>query len=97
MLYSSQSLKVPLTYDHHPANWEDDIQDVVVESCNTEEDPTGYRVIFYRDTAAGKQDAENSYSMGASYLRNRLKKLSRAGFEAPMTERALHMINQKRL
>ncbi len=72
------------------ANWECDIRDVSVESCDVHEDPMGYRVIYYKDS-------DDDYSVGASYLRDRLKKLSRAGFDAPMTQKAINIIDQKRL
>ncbi|MGH1457176.1 MAG: hypothetical protein ACRBDI_10375 [Alphaproteobacteria bacterium] len=72
------------------ANWECDIRDVSVESCEMNEDPMGFRVIYYKDS-------EDDYSVGASYLRDRLKKLSRAGFDAPMTQKAINIIDQKRL
>ena len=97
MLNTNRSTKANLTYAYSPANWEEDIQEVVVESCDMEEDPLGYRVIFYRNEAEIGQETENSYRMGASYLRHRLKKLSKAGFDAPMTKKAITLINQKRL
>lgn len=76
-------------YGH--ANWEFDICDISIENCEVDEDPLGYRVVFYR-----APDAE-CYAIGASHLSARLKKLSRAGFDAPMTEKALNIIDRKRL
>ena len=31
------------------ANWESDIDEVILEPCEQDEDPSGYRVIFYKD------------------------------------------------
>lgn len=81
----------------HPANWESDIADVSVEACNMEEDPSGYRVTFYKNNPRRFHQDDESYSIGASYLENRLSKLARAGFDAPMTQKAINMIDQKRL
>lgn len=73
------------------ANWEFDVRDISVESCHINEDPLGFRVVFF------KLASNDCYSVGASHLSTRLKKLSRAGFDAPMTEKALNIIDQKRL
>ena len=82
---------------YSPANWENDIEDVMLESCDKAEDPSGFRVVFYRQDAHGiTEGSSEAYRMGASYLKTRLKKLSRAGFDAPMTKKAIELINQKR-
>lgn len=80
-----------------PANWESDIADVSVEACNMEEDPSGYRVIFYKNNQRRFHQDDESYSIGASYLKNRLDKLARAGFDAPMTQKAMNLIDQQRI
>ena len=77
--------------EYYPANWEADIHDISVEVCDQNEDPLGFSVVFYRDVD------EDGYRIGASYLKNRLMKLTRAGFDAPMTKKAIGIIDQKRL
>ncbi len=77
------------------ANWESDIDDVILEPCAHEEDPLGYRVVFYKDSLNRyDNDNKDSYSIGASYLGSRLEKLSRAGFDAPMTKKAMTLIDR---
>ncbi len=76
------------------ANWESDIDEVILEPCEQDEDPSGYRVIFYKDPMGKYGKNEDSYSIGASYLRSRLEKLRRAGFDAPMTKKAMTMVNR---
>ncbi len=78
------------------ANWEEDIDDIIIETCNKDEDPTGYRVKFCKDPVTGL-DNDNCYCIGASYLKNRLDKLRRAGFDAPMTKKALNLIDKKKI
>ncbi len=78
------------------ANWEEDIDDVVLESCEQDEDPSGFRVVFYKDPMNIYASDEDSYSIGASYLKNRLDKLRRAGFDAPMTKKAINLIDKKK-
>ena len=77
--------------DYHPANWEADIHDILVEVCDHNEDPSGFRVVFYHSVE------EDGYRIGASYLKNRLLKLTRAGLDAPMTKKAIGIVDQKRL
>ncbi len=79
------------------ANWESDIEDVMVEACEKSEDPSGYRVTFYKSDKTVFNEDERSYSIGASFLKNRMEKLSRAGFDAPMTKKALNIIDKERL
>ncbi len=76
-----------------PSNWEAEIKHVRVEPCD--QDPTGYRVVFYQMSGRMLDRSVSlspSYEMGASFLENRLKKLSRAGFDAPMTRKALELV-----
>lgn len=79
------------------ANWEEDIDEVILESCEHDEDPSGYRVIFYKDQTEDLDNDEDCYCIGASYLKNRLDKLRRAGFDAPMTKKALNLIDKKKI
>ena len=80
------------------ANWENDVIDVVLESCALDEDPSGYRAVYHKNAPANinKPDGDR-YSIGASYLKNRLEKLRCAGFEAPMTRKAINLLDQKKL
>ncbi len=79
------------------ANWEEDIDEVILEACDQEEDPSGYRVKFYKDPIESLGGDEDCYCIGASYLKNRLDKLRRAGFDAPMTKKAINLIDKKKL
>ncbi len=78
------------------ANWEAEIKHVRVQPCDN--DPTGYRVIFYQMSGRLVDKSVSlspSYEIGASFLKNRLQKLSRAGFDAPMTRKALDLLAQE--
>lgn len=76
-------------------NWEQDIKQVSVEPCDQKEDPLGYRAIFFvRDTLKQQKQAE-TFVIGASYLAQREHNLSKAGYKAPMTHRAIGLIEQK--
>ncbi len=79
------------------ANWENDVRDVVLESCEPDEDPTGYRAVYHKVPANSSKAGRDKFSIGASYLKRRLETLSSAGFEAPMTRKAMNMLDQKRL
>ncbi len=90
------SSRAHLTHEYHSANWEADVEDVVIEVCDLEEDPSGYRVTYYIEGNEAHQE-EGSYCIGASFLQNRLRRLKKAGFDAPMTKKAINLINQQRL
>ena len=75
-------------------NWEYDISSITLEPCESVEDPLGYRVLFHKDEDAGAKD---TYSIGASHLDSRLNKLERAGFYAPMTQKAIDMLGRRRI
>jgi len=80
------------------ANWENDIKDVALEACTAEEDPSGYRVLYYKSSGQENEvRSDDSYRVGGSYLKNRLEKLRRAGYDAPMTKKAINMLDQKKL
>ncbi len=79
------------------ANWEEDIEEVAIEPCDEDEDSSGYRVVFYKRCADIGEDLAEAYIIGASFLKKRLRKLRRAGFDAPMTKEALDIIKKSRL
>ena len=80
------------------ANWENDVIDVVLETCELDEDPSGYRAVYHKTVPANTNVLSSDwYCIGASYLKNRLEKLRCAGFEAPMTIKAINLLDQKRL
>lgn len=73
-------------------NWEKDVRGVTVEPCDPREDPLGFRAVFVVGEDKPLTQRVNSYVVGASYLRQRLDGIRRAGFEAPMTARAIEML-----
>jgi hypothetical protein len=77
-------------------NWEEDIGQVSVEPCDPKEDPLGYVAVFFvnerREQLSGWK---KSFSIGASYLARRAHNLDRAGYTAPMTRRAIDLIEGK--
>jgi len=76
------------------SNWEQDVCDVALESCSADEDPLGVRVHFF--TQDSKAHLKPSYSVGGSMLEKRLHCLRKAGYDAPMTSRALDIINSSK-
>ncbi len=92
-LTKSEIKKRPLS----ALNWEEDIKAISIHKCRIEDDPMGFRVTFVRSGEENRRNRENQYSIGASYLKNRLKKLNKAGFNAPMTQKAINIIDQERL
>ena len=77
-----------------PKNWEEDIQQVSVEPCDESEDPLGYRAIFFMNKKS-KRDSKGIFVIGASYLAQRELNLTKAGYKAPMTHRAIGLIERK--
>lgn len=75
-------------------NWESDIRDVQIEPCAAGEDPLGYRAVFVMMNSASKA-SDISFRVGASELRQRARSLAVAGFNAPMTKKAIAMIENK--
>lgn len=73
-------------------NWEADIHTVELERCDRTEDPLGYKVVFY--TGEQIRAAAKTYVIGASHLVKRLASLRRAGYEAPMTQHAIKMLEK---
>lgn len=68
-------------------NWEKSIQHVYVERCDPAEDPLGFRAVFSME--------DNDFAVGASYLAQRWQNLKKAGFAAPMTQKAMALIEEK--
>ncbi len=78
------------------ANWENDVSEVVLEKCGTDEDPMGYRAVYHKVPANANKFGKDKFCIGASYLKNRLDTLRCAGFEAPMTKKAINMLDKKK-
>lgn len=92
-------------------NWEANIHYVSIKRCSLEEDPLGYKALFHSDVSAGhKADQsassidnqagqqafhEDIFEVGASFLSQRELNLQRAGFEAPMTSKAIDLVQQQ--
>jgi hypothetical protein len=74
-------------------NWEADIHDIEVLKCDKAEDPLGYHVVFYTGERL-RAAAVKNYVIGASHLAQRLNNLRKAGFDAPMTQRAIAMLEK---
>lgn len=77
------------------ANWENDVNDVELQCCGLDEDPSGYRVVYHKIPANANKSGKDKFCIGASYLKSRLETLHCAGFEAPMTKKAINMLNEK--
>lgn len=78
-------------------NWEKDIFDVMIQPCSHDEDPLGYKVVYVtkkRSHALSVVSAER-FEIGASLLAQRQINLKKAGYKAPMTARAISMIETK--
>jgi len=76
-------------------NWEADIDSVVIEACKEQEDTRGYRVVYCRRGEIALRAAREKYVVGASFLKDRLDHLKKAGFDAPMTLKAIRTIEIK--
>lgn len=75
-------------------NWEKDVRGVALEPCDPREDPIGLRAVFVVGEEKPLTQRVNTYSVGASYLRQRLEGIRRAGFEAPMTLHAIKLVEE---
>lgn len=73
-------------------NWESDIQNVLVESCPLTEDPLGYKAVFYLAKESERAAKNKSFIIGASFLAQRAHNLVKAGYQAPMTEKAITLV-----
>ena len=77
------------------ANWEKNVKKVKLEPCDADYDPLCMRVVFYKDSDREQEEKRvNRYVVGASYLRERLNGIRRAGYKAPMTEKAISMVEE---
>ncbi len=86
-------------------NWEKDIDQVSVEPCDLREDPLGYRALFFLQNDDVHQDSRGEeelqadnremFVVGASYLAKREQNLANAGYQAPMTHKAIVLVEDK--
>ena len=80
---------------HSGKNWEEDVSQVAIEPCDPLEDPSGYMAVFSVGGGKNRSGGCESYSIGASYLLRRRHNLNRAGYRAPMTHRAIRLIEKQ--
>lgn len=73
-------------------NWESDVRDVQIEACAAGEDPLGYRVVFFLNS---EHQSDIAFRVGASSLHQRVRRLAEAGYNAPMTKKAITMIESR--
>jgi len=76
-------------------NWEANIEAVRIERCGPEEDPLGYRAVFFLEKHAAQENRRKTFAVGASFLGQREKNLEKAGYAAPMTGRAIALIEKE--
>lgn len=76
-------------------NWETDIHKVLVEPCAEDEDPLGYRAVFLLSRESANAQKKTSFAVGASFLAQRGRHLEKAGYSAPMTRRAIAMVEDR--
>ena len=76
-------------------NWEKDVNKVELEACEFSEDPLGLRAVFYLGRERPLTQKTNYYKVGASHLRERLSGIRRSGYDAPMTCKAIEMIEER--
>lgn len=88
---SEQIMSKPL----FPKNWEDDIQAVKIEACPPAEDPLGYKAVFYLAKESERAQKAKSFIIGASFLAQRAHNLVKAGYQAPMTQKAISQVEKK--
>jgi len=79
-------------------SWEENVRDVMLEPCETGDDPLGYRAVFYLTPearfAAEESLEEKCFSVGASLLSQREQHIVRAGYKAPMTRKAIQLLKE---
>lgn len=78
-----------------PRNWEEGVREVTIESCDRADDPMGYRAVFYLRHESARAEARKSFVVGASFLEARKVQISKAGYDAPMTQKAIGMVQKK--
>ena len=93
MNYSS--LKKSAVKSLQEKNWEQDIDQVCIEPCDFKQDPMGYCAVFYQKRKTGMTGFAKSFVIGASFLSQRESSLSKVGYSAPMTNKAIAMIERK--
>ncbi|MCB1720672.1 MAG: hypothetical protein H6860_04900 [Rhodospirillales bacterium] len=76
-------------------NWEKNIRQVSVEPCDVHEDPLGYRAVFFLREDDERAETCEMFVVGASYLAQREYNLTKAGYVAPMTQKAIGLIEGK--
>lgn len=76
-------------------NWEEDIRTVRIESCASDEDPLGYKAVFYLRRESERAAKNRSFVIGASFLAQRAHNLIKAGYKVPMTQRAISQVEKK--
>ncbi len=86
------SIKNPLQSSR---NWEENIRSVMIEPCPKSEDPLGYKAVFFLSMEAAHKTRKKTFEIGASFLAQRRYSLSKAGYNVPMTAKAIDTIEQK--
>lgn len=76
-------------------NWENDISKVLIEPCAAHEDPLGYKAVFLLSRETARAERKKSFIIGASFLQQRERHLTRAGYKVPMTQQAISMIEDR--
>lgn len=72
-------------------NWESDIRDVTIETSDA--DPLGYHAVFHLSEASLQKPV--TFKVGASLLGQRAKSLALAGYKAPMTKKAITLLEMR--
>ena len=92
LVKKNQDIKNPLSSSR---NWEENIRSVVIEACDEQEDPLGYKAIFYLTFEAARKTHKKTFEIGASFLAQRKHNLCKAGYKVPMTLQAIEKIEAK--
>lgn len=79
---------------HIIRDWESDVHDVRIESCGVSEDPLGYRAVFSL-AGSSQKESEIAFRIGASSLEQRARSLAQAGYTAPMTKKAIGLVQSQ--
>ena len=88
---SEKIMSKPLFATH----WEEDIRNVRIETCPHIEDPLGYKAVFYLGIESARAEKSKFFSIGASFLAQRAHNLVKAGYQAPMTQKAIAQVETK--
>ena len=78
-----------------PKNWEEEIVGVQIELCDVQEDPLGFRAVFELNQEKVRLDQQKQFIIGASFLAKREMNLKKIGYNAPMTQRAIALIESQ--